>query len=203
MKIFGIVLIVLAILLGLYSLGMDVTVWVNSETRVVNLHLMSQQQTLLVTSGALLIVGVLILLLSKSQRDTPIKASKKGVTRKFRNNTYIIELKDYEANHFRDAKKSLSEQYLKHGYTLVSRDDATIWTLKSPTNSKTYIQVQVTLDGLKVEAFNVPEEPEVFIEKEEDKKRNITLEILELSKMLEKKLISEEEFINMKKELVR
>jgi len=204
MKVFGVLLIIIGVVFGLYSVAMDVTVYVDETTRVANIHLISQQQTYVTTSGIILFIGVIMALMPRKTKELPEEIkNERGVERTFRNDTYFVFVPNYQELDFIKAKESLFNQYSKVGYTYISRNDSTIWTLKSPTKPKSYIQVQVKIERIQIEAYNVEQEPTVFTEAEEPTvKEDTTAQLIELSKMLEKKLITETEFINMKKKLI-
>jgi len=67
MKALGIILVVVAVLVGVYALSMDVSVPVDDFGRVNNIGLMSQRQNLIIFSCVLLIIGFIAIVATKKE----------------------------------------------------------------------------------------------------------------------------------------
>ena len=119
--------------------------------------------------------------------------------------TYHFELKNFSQYEFQDIKEKLLEQYGKDKYSnlVIDRDD--IWLVKN-AKGNSYLEIRIKDELiLLVEAYNVDNKPQIFMKNKEndnaDKNISNVDKIIELSKLLEKGLITQEEFLNHKKEI--
>lgn len=137
-----------------------------------------------------------------SLKEKEKKLPSREIKTSFENDTHYIDIYNYEDDDFETTKKELLNQYGSQGYSLVSIDTAKRWKLKNPDYARTYIQVTEKDDLIKVEAYNTQEPPRIFGQNNNTKKSsNNTERLIELSRLLEKNLITKEEFEKSKKEL--
>jgi hypothetical protein len=144
---------------------------------------------------------------SKYQKSNSVNKAKnddmKITEEDYKNNTYYYTLEPCSSNDFINVKKKLSEQYKKESYTTIKIDSETTFQLRKSDGLSGYIQIEFKNKRIKVEIYNVEETPIIIEEKVEIKvKSNNTEKLIELSKMLEKGLITEDEFKKMKTDIV-
>jgi len=131
---------------------------------------------------------------------------KRTIERSFKNNTYFINILNYNNEDFKYAKDELLKQYKPQGYDTISIDIDTVWSLKNSQYPRTYIQVVLKNNIMKIEVYNAQSEPSLYknLEKEESKSNNSTADkLLKLAELLEKKLITQDEFDQQKKILLK
>ena len=158
----------------------------------------------------LLMAGIIFLAIRKGKdldneviqiKITPLE---KSIKKDFRNDTYYIIIENPDSEDFQIVKNILLDQYKSKGYDTVSRDTEERWHLKSSINDRTYIWVTLKNKTLTIEAYNVKEEPIIPTEIKEAEKNDIDItdKLIELAKMLEKGLLTEDEFKEQKKKLL-
>lgn len=157
-------------------------------------------------------IGLLVvLILGESEKKTTEKISMstieknddKSITSSYHNETYVIKIRNYSDNDFIKIKKDLMEQYENEGYTKIVTNKDNHWTLKHSINSKGYIQILLQNNTMNIEAFKVKTEPIISNIKNTKQKEIInTDKLIELSRMLDKGLITEDEFLKHKNNLV-
>jgi len=134
--------------------------------------------------------------------------SSKEISGDYKNNTYTISVTNADSFDLEAAAIKLKKQYINQGFT-IDTDTENKFKLKSSKNSG-YIKAFLNSGKLDIELYQVNEAPELYIEEtkfnfiknEPKKETNQTDKLLELSKMLKKGLISEEEFKEHKKQLL-
>lgn len=138
-----------------------------------------------------------------------IPFNNKFVTKSFNNNTYTIELTNATDKDFKGIKADLKKQYFVHGYkSTIDKDE--LYSLKNSSNEATYIQISMKNEKIKVEAYNVPEEPNIFMKKEKSKNKipdtypNISIadELQKLKSLLDDEILTKEEFEEQKNKLL-
>ena len=132
---------------------------------------------------------------SKSQNN-------KTINRSYKNETYFINIENYTEDDFKIAKEKLIEQYQSEGYKKITIDTDEHWSLRPENESRGYIQIVLKNNIMKIEIYNVKSEPSIFKEQLNSiQDENKTDKLLELSRMLNKGLITEEEFLVHKNNL--
>jgi len=139
----------------------------------------------------------------------PVK--NKFATKSFSNNTHTIELTNATEKDFKKTKVDLENQYLSYGYnSTINKDD--MYSLKNISNDETYIHISMKNGKIKVEAYNVPVEPNIFMKKEKEEAKNkisdtslnisIADELQKLKALLDEELLTNEEFEVQKAKLL-
>jgi len=140
------------------------------------------------------------------EEETIPSIEKKEIIKFLKDETYFVKIKNYEDSDFKVFKESLLSQYKEKGYTNIIRDKESLWNVKNTNYLNSYIQLKLKNNELILEAYNVPFEPgvpEEMIPKEEDKETIDSSEkLIQLSKLVEKGLLTEEEFISEKKKIL-
>ena len=83
MKPFGIIILIIGIIIGIYALSMDTSVKVNyggnsygMPERVNNLGLMNKKQNLLIVSGLMSLIGIIMIITANRKTETNTKETK-------------------------------------------------------------------------------------------------------------------------------
>lgn len=207
MKNFGVLLIIVGLIFAFFAFSMDTSVEVGGEVigegeysitvpvqRVNNLGLMNEKQNYIMGSGLMILIGVLLFIFAKKEHIE----EKKNI------NEIKISNQDvhfYEINNldFLHAKNDLVKQYEPLGFVM-SIDSPNLMQLK---NDNSYIQLKYSIGGnnLNLETHLVSDVPNIA--KEIEIPSSNTDKLLKLSDMLEKGLITTEEFIIQKNLLIK
>lgn len=205
MRGFGKFLIVIGVLWGLLAFSMDTSIEVPAQTfgegefsittpaqRVNNLGLMNDKQNYIIGAGLTLVIGVLLYILGgrKEENEGNVKTFKT-----LNKDVVAYQIKNQE---FEDAKNNLLKQYEPLGYKL-SLDLPNL--IKLDTDNS-YLQLKynqgnnnLTLETLNTEVPNITKEISI--------PEDSTDKLLKLSDMLEKGLITQEEFTIQKNLLLQ
>ncbi len=126
----------------------------------------------------------------------------KLIKRDYKNETYFINIENYQEDDFKNTKEKLLEQYQSEGYKKITIDTDDHWSLRPENEARGYIQVVLKNNIMKIEIYNVKSKPSIFPElSNQIKDENKTDKLLELSRMLSKGLITEDEFLIHKNNL--
>lgn len=214
MKILGVILIIISLVIGFFAFTMDVSVATNYGNRVVNFSLINQQKNYMYLSGLMLIVGLVLLLIKNSSSKIENKITENETTKNSKydevktENGFNYKLPINENVTFQIIKEKILDFYSKLGFFEQINNDNTFFIKNDST--KAYIEVKVRENYINISIYNT-EKPNFIdnlynpITKENKDDKNVSLEnidkIIKLSKLLDKGLITEEEFISYRKTL--
>jgi len=145
------------------------------------------------------LIGLIIILIVSEKKNevesinNSLITKIKTLNKEFRNETYFITISNYDDQDIIEVKKQITEQYGK-SYDKISVDSDYCWQIKNSEYSRTYIQVTTKNDILTIEGYNLQEEPKISVDTKDEEGSTNTDKLIELSKMLDKGLITEEEF---------
>lgn len=127
------------------------------------------------------------------------------IRKEFSDNTYYIDIDECVIGTFLKIKKEILEQYKPLGYDITSIDKETDFMIKSTTNERSYIKVFLKNQIVSIEAYNVQVPPVMYdntnIFKEKNNTSN-TDKLIELSKLVDKGLLTKKEFEQQKNKLL-
>lgn len=207
MKLIGILIIAFSLLLGFYAFNMNISVY-SDLGRVTNLSLMNQQQNYLYISGLSLLVGIILFVASNFVKKEKINDVQDNLFEEIKTEkgfNYKLPITD-EVN-FLSVKNKILEFYKELNFNDVKTDEGDSFFIKNSSGNG-YVELKSIDTYLKLAVYNTSRPifiDEIYKEKEEvSSSNNQTSEIdklIELSKMLEKGLITKEEFEEHKKVL--
>jgi hypothetical protein len=153
----------------------------------------------------------------KESREPKVvdKSADKNIREMYSNDTYIVEINNKMGFTFENIKSKTLEFYKDEGFNDKRIDTEKMYMIKNSEN-KSYIQIEKKSNLVKLSAHNT-KRPE-FIDKLEDStsisisispetekkvenENTTSLNLVELVKMYEKKLLTDEEFKKLKSEL--
>lgn len=117
-----------------------------------------------------------------------------------KNSTYYCTLKSCSSSDFGKVKNTLKTQYETEKFTIITTDRDDFFQLKKEDNSNGYVNIQFKNKTIDIEAYNVAEKPMIFKQQNIQSPNNAD-RLIELSRMLEKGLITEQEFMDLKKNM--
>ena len=142
------------------------------------------------------------------------KSAYKNIREMYTNDTYIIEINDKMGFTFEDIKSKALEFYKNEGFNDKRIDTEKMYMIKN-SESESYIQIEKKSNLVKLSAHNtkrpdfidkledfISTAPSPEIEKKEETVNTTSLSLVELVKMYEKKLLTDEEFKKLKSELL-
>ena len=214
MKILGVILIIISLVIGFFAFTMDVSVATNYGNRVVNFSLINQQKNYMYLSGLMLIVGLVLSLIKNSSFKIENKISENETTK----NSQYDEVKTEKGFNyklpinenvtFQIVKEKILNFYSKLGFLEQINNENTFFIKNDST--KGYIEVKIRENYINISIYNT-EKPNFIdnlynpIAEENEDDKNVSLEnidkIIKLSKLLDKGLITQEEFISYRKTL--
>lgn len=221
MKTFGGIIIVIGLLWAILAFTMDTSVEVGGETigsgdftmvipksRVNNFGLMNDKQNYIMGSGITLLIGVILLIIGIRKEDEEGKSidnnKKDGIKSSVKQRSSDNPLQNiYELNDltFSEIRERLLEQYKPLGYT-ISRDLPNMFILHKE-DSRILLKYSIGNNNSTIELMDAPTP---YIIKEplipEGEKGEID-KLLKLSDMLEKGLLTKEEFNVQKNALLK
>ena len=205
MKIFGLLGSLFAFAMAFYALVMDVTVPTAMGSRVVNIHLVTQQQNLLMISLMILIFGVVLIIIGRKSKESITKEKNSKSSDLFKEFptekgcNYKLIKKDGVS--FKIIKEKTLEFYNEENFEIKVDNEQTFF-IKNISNDA-YIEVKDKGAFVMLSIWDA-EKPN-FIEKlyGVNKIEDKADKIIELSKMLEKGLISEDEFLSLKNNVTK
>jgi len=132
------------------------------------------------------------------------------VVEKVEKNKYTFELKRSDDINFENIKKLASDFYAPKGFTDIDVDNETTYLVSTPNGNSYYEIKDYYKDYIVLSVFNADRpdfvddllKPKETLNDSSGNKDDKTAKLIELANMLEKGLLSQEEFEKMKKELM-
>lgn len=121
----------------------------------------------------------------------------KKINYEYRNSTHYLTIEPFEQEDFEDAKTKLYEEY-RNEFDIVAINDERTWKIKSDS-LRGYVQIEARNGKMIIEAYNT-DKPSIYSTPIPQSSQDID-KLIELSKMLEKGLITEKEFLSNKNKL--
>lgn len=224
MKTLGGFLIVVGLIWGVVSFNINTSVAVGGQSygsgdysftvpksRVNNLGLMNDKQNHIIGAGLTLVIGVMLFIFGSRKEDEVIKENKKNkqqnsIKEDFKNNTYIFTIDIDENINFKSIKENTNIFYTDKGFIDIKIDKENSYMIKT-NDGKSYIQIENKNDRILFQAFNTvrPDFIDTLNKKDNTDikaKENTTDKLINLANMLEKGLISEDEFKKLKADMI-
>ncbi len=209
MKFLGGILIVISLVLGFFAFTMDISVATNYGNRVVNFSLINQQKNYMYLSGIMLIVGLVLTLIKNSSSKIENKITKNSQYDEVKTeNGFNYKLPINENVKFEIIKEKVLDFYSKLGFFEQISNENTFFIKNDST--KAYVEIKDRETYINISIYNTIKPTFIdslynAITEENEDDKNVNLEnidkIIKLSKLLDKGLITEEDFISYKKSL--
>lgn len=210
MKSLGVILIVISLILGFYAFNMDVSVSTIYGNRVVNFGLINRQQNFLYLSGLMLVIGLVLFLIknyTKKDIDTNLNAKAEyNEVKTEKGFNYKLPINDKVT--FEILKEKTLNFYSNIGFIKQVDNENTFFIKNDSINA--YVEIKNRDSYLNMSIYNTEkpnfidslydENSEKDISRKDIEKDNIE-KLLKLSKLLDKGLISEDDFKAYKKTL--
>jgi hypothetical protein len=206
MKTFGSLISLFAFILAFYALTMDVSISNGLGNKIVNIHLITQQQNLLLMSLMLLLLGLVFILLgrkSKVNKKTNTSINTELFKKIPTENGFNYTLNKKDGVSFNIVKSKLLELYTKESFTIKEDSKESLFMKKS--DSKAYIDAKDKGSFIALSVWNTITPDfidELYGLEKQEQPLNSTDKLIELSKMLEKGIISKEEFLSLKNNII-
>lgn len=205
MKIFGIVIIIGSLLLGFYAFNMETSVY-SGFGRVSNISLMNQQQNYLYVSGLCLLVGIILFVASNFIKKETIISEQLNLFEEIKTEKgFNFKLPISNEVNFLNVKSEILEFYKQFNFNDIKTDEENSFLIKNSLGDA-YIELKYRDTYLQLSVYNTTRP--IFIdnyykEKVSNSNNQIldTDKLIELSKMLEKGLITKEEFEEHKRNI--
>lgn len=205
MKIFGILLIIVSLLVGLFALNMNVSV-PTYIGRVVNIGLLQQQQNYLYISGLGLLVGIILSVFvksSKKSKDNTKLNNNFEETKTEKGFNYKLQITD-EVN-FTSVKEKILVFYKELSFVTKTDNDESLFIKNDVDNW--YVEVKNMESYLKISVYNTIEPlfiKDLYVKEvnndntKMDSINNSADKLIELGKMYKDGLLTREEFEEQK-----
>ncbi|MDQ7032724.1 MAG: hypothetical protein Q9M37_08455 [Desulfonauticus sp.] len=222
MKTIGTILIIIGLIWGVFSFNIDTSIEVGGEsygsgeyvfkipkTRVNNFGLMNDKQNNISGAGITLVIGVILFIFGGRKEEEKMQEDKQGFTETViqdDDNKFKISFQMKNENSWDNIKTKLFAYYKEQDIENIISEKEMSWMLGANEGVKGYIEARLNEDIISIQCFKLPK-PDIEIinsetkQKEEQtvQKNNSTDKLIELGKLLEKELITKEEFDKEKK----
>lgn len=208
MKTFGFLIIFVSLVFGLYAFNMDVSVPTHLG-RVVNIHLVTQQQNYLYISGIGLLIGIVLSFFVKTTKEDKTKKiennkTKKGYEKSKTEKGFNYKLYITESITFDVIKNKIYSFYSEQSFIKKNDNENTLFIKNDEQNA--YVEVKNMDDYIKVSVWNTVEPSfmeNLYLQNNKEKNENNKIadidKLIELGKLYKDNLITKEEFEEQKR----